>query len=176
MLYENKCVFCDFLYKMAFFANYKKTRNFQKVHPSFYCSPWSPLSKKLGWICPQEMNTKTFPGPGLLVLKESVNFTEWHRDLKFGTWNLYMIINWVLKYFLIFGKELPVLWQKLKLLQRLACWKKLFPFEVDFLHGGLFGEYLPILWFVNESFDFFDLLMAIFSLLECFATFHKLPY
>ena len=58
MLYENKCVFCDFLQKMAFFANYKKTRNFQKVHPSFYCSPWSPLSKKPGWTCPQEMHTK----------------------------------------------------------------------------------------------------------------------
>ena len=63
MLYENKCVFCDFLQKMAFFANYKKTRNFQKVHPSFYCSPWSPLSKKLGWICPQEMHTKCQLGP-----------------------------------------------------------------------------------------------------------------
>ena len=32
--------------------------------------------------------------------------------------------------------------------------KKLFPFEVDFYHEGLFGEYLSILWFVSESFDY----------------------
>ena len=78
-----------------------------------------------------------------------------------------MITNW-----LLFWKQLPVLWQKLKLLQRWAWWKKLFPFEVDFYHEGLFGEYLSILWFVNDS--FFYLLMAIFCLLGCFATFHKL--
>ena len=49
MLYDNMCVFCDFLKKMALFANKIKTRNFQKVHPSFNCSPWSPLSKKT-WV------------------------------------------------------------------------------------------------------------------------------
>ena len=32
--------------------------------------------------------------------------------------------------------------------------KKLLPFDVDFHHEGLFGEYLVILWFLNESFDF----------------------
>ena len=34
----------------------------------------------------------------LLILKESVDRTKWHRDLKFGIWDLYMVINWSLKY------------------------------------------------------------------------------
>ena len=35
----------------------------------------------------------------LLILKESVDRTKWHRDLKFGIWDLYIVINWSLKYF-----------------------------------------------------------------------------
>ena len=68
MLCENKCVLCDFSQKMAFFANKKKSPMFQKVYPSFYCSPWLPLSKKLGWMVPQEMHAKTFPGPRVIHL------------------------------------------------------------------------------------------------------------
>ena len=34
----------------------------------------------------------------LLILKESVDRTKWHRDLTFGIWDLYIVINWSLKY------------------------------------------------------------------------------
>ena len=34
----------------------------------------------------------------LLILKESVDRSKWHRDLKFGIWDLYMVIHWSLKY------------------------------------------------------------------------------
>ena len=76
--------------------------------------------------------------------------------------------------FTIFWKQLPGLWQKLKMLQRYACWK----------NYSLCSWYLPwgTLWWISIDimickweFWFFDLIMAIFSLLECFATFNKLP-
>ena len=38
--------------------------------------------------------------------------------------------------------------------------KKLFPFEIDFNHEGLFGEYLSILLFVNESLTYLWLFLA----------------
>ena len=91
MLYDNMCVFCDFFEKIAFFANKIKTRNFQKVHPSFYCSPWSPLSKKLGWICPQEMHTKCQLGPRVVcvcvclwVCRQIISKSSWPILMKLG--------------------------------------------------------------------------------------------
>ena len=110
------------------------------------------------------------------MLKKVISLWSWF--LPWGTlwyiWSLYDHKSILEIFFSIFRKKLPVSWQKLILLQRLSCWKKLFPFEVDVYHEGIFGECLSMLWFVNESFDFFYLLMAIFSLLEWFATFNKL--
>ena len=52
--------------------------------------------------------------------------------------------------------------------------KKLFPFELDFGHEGLFGEYLSILCFVNESFDLLTYLWLILAFLS--ALLHLLNY
>ena len=54
----------------------------------------------------------------LLILKESVDRTKWHRDLKFGIWDLYMIINWSLKYHINILKITPGFVAKTKKIEK----------------------------------------------------------
>ena len=54
--------------------------------------------------------------------------------------------------------------------------KKVILFEVDYFYEGLFGEYLSMLWFVNESFDLFTHQAAMDrNKIQFFSLFHELP-
>ena len=58
-----------------------------------------------------------------------------------------MVLNWSLEYFLNIQRITSGFVAKTKIATNLVMLKKLFPFEVDFYHKGLFGKYLSILWF-----------------------------
>ena len=53
----------------------------------------------------------------------------------------------------VIWKELPVLWLIPEFPQIMVLWLQIFPSEADFHLEGLFGKYLTVLWFLNESFD-----------------------
>ena len=114
---------------------------------------------------------KVFLIYSLLILKDSIDQTEGHRDLKFWIYDLYTIRYWTLKSFFIFGKLLPVLWRKPKLLQRRAFGLQLFPFKLIFTLRDSFGKYLTIPWFVNEKFYFLTYLRLFLDFLVYFAIF-----
>ena len=62
-----------------------------------------------------------------------------------------MIIDWALKYFFQYSENnFRFCGKNLKCYKDGQVEKKLFPFGIDSDHEGLFGEYLLILWFVNE--------------------------
>ena len=109
----------------------------------------------------------------ILTLYNFVNF-HWIL-LKFGIWNLYMIINGAPKYFFqysennfrFYGKNLNC-YKDGHVEKVISLWTWFWPW------GTLWWISIDIM-ICKWEFWFFDLLMAIFSLLECFATFHKLP-
>ena len=92
---------------------------------------------------------------------------EWNpKSAIFGLWK-----SWDLTYLWLFLNFLGVFLLYILFKFWKSCSKKLFPFEIDFYHEGLFGEYLSILWFVNESFDFLTYLWLFLAFWSVFLHF-----